>query len=124
IDGSGFRVVLTPEQGPDGGSQNALHSPHQAPDGSLVFESDWGGGELLWRLPAGGSAPALIRPDLTNDNTPCVLPDGRIASLWLNRPGNPAGVHEIKVMAADGSAYFMALVDEDVVDLGLGCGGR
>ena len=45
-----------------------------------------------------------------------------IASLWLNRPEGQ-GYHELKVMAADGSSYFMLLNESsDVADIGLGCG--
>ena len=52
-----------------------------------------------------------------------VLPDGRIASLWLNAPDNPAGFHELKVMDASGSNSFRAVVGVDVADAGIGCGG-
>ncbi len=44
--------------------------------------------------------------------------DGRIASLWLDRPGGN-GDHELKIMTADGSDYFLALADLDLFD-GLG----
>jgi len=51
IDGSGFRVVWTPDQVPTGGTDvGFLH------------------------------------------HAPCVLPDGRMVSLWLGRPGS-AGLH-------------------------------
>jgi hypothetical protein len=120
-DGGGFRVVLTPGQGPGGSDVNALHHADYAPDGSLVFEADWNG-EQIWRLPAGGGPPAVVNPDFGNDNSPCVLPDGRIASLWLERPGS-SGQHELKLMAADGSSYEMALTGIDVQDSGIGCGG-
>jgi hypothetical protein len=73
-----------------------------------------------WLLPAGASTPVLLG-DYGNDNSPCVLPDGQIVSLWLGRPGS-SGLHEIKLMNADGSAYVMVLADQDVVDAGLGCG--
>ncbi|MBN2005700.1 MAG: hypothetical protein JXA21_20250, partial [Anaerolineae bacterium] len=118
-DGSDFRVAA---QASDiGGSvQDALHHPDYAPDGSIVFESDWGG-EKIWRIPAGTTTPQVITTNFTNDNSPCVLPDGRVASLWLNRPGADGG-HEIKVMAADGSSYIMALAGVDVLDIGIGCG--
>ena len=56
-----------------------------------------------------------------NDNSPCVLPDGRIVSLWLDRPDGPS-VHELKVMSADGASFEMILPDVDVLDIGLGCG--
>ncbi|HEX9720565.1 MAG TPA: hypothetical protein VGA59_12625 [Ramlibacter sp.] len=119
-DGSGFRVVLAPEQGPGGSAGNALRHPDYAPDGSLVFEADWSG-QQIWRLPAGGGQPALVSPGFSNDNSPCVLPDGRIVSLWLERPGGN-GLHEIKVMPPDGSSYEMILTGVDVHDVGIGCG--
>jgi hypothetical protein len=55
-----------------------------------------------------------------NDNAPCVLSDGRIVSLWLDRPGGP-GLHELKIMNADGSGEQMLVQDADVVEIG--CGG-
>ena len=118
-DGTGFRVVLTPADGP-GPQYNPLHSPDYAPDGSIVFEGDWDG-ETIWRLPAGSTTPVKVGGH-NNDNSPCVLPDGSIASLWMDRPGGPS-THELKVMRADGASYFMALTDVDVYDVGIGCGG-
>jgi hypothetical protein len=119
-DGTGFRVVLTPADSPAGlPDTGELHHPDYAPDGSIVFESDWDG-EHIWRLPAGASEPDKVG-DFNNDNSPCVLPDGSIASLWLNRSGG-LGYHEIKVMSADGSSHFMSVIDVDVWDIGLGCG--
>jgi hypothetical protein len=120
-DGTRFRVLLTPAGSPAGfPDTGALHHPDYAPDGSIVFESDWDG-EQIWRLPAGAAEPIRITAEFGNDNSPCVLPDGRIASLWLDRPGG-AGEHEIKVMSADGSSDIMLLADVDVFDVGLGCG--
>jgi len=119
-DGTGFRVVLTPADSPAGLPDTAdLHHPDYAPDGSIVFESDWDG-EHIWRLPVGASEPVRVG-DFNNDNSPCVLPDGRIPSLWLNRPEG-ASYHELKVMSADGSSHFMSVIDVDVWDIGLGCG--
>ncbi len=57
-----------------------------------------------------------------NDNSPCLLPDGRIVSLWLNRDGNRDGVHEIKAMTGDGRLHTMIVTGADVADAGLGCG--
>ncbi|HVO71205.1 MAG TPA: hypothetical protein VMT24_14240 [Aggregatilineaceae bacterium] len=121
-DGADFRVVWTPDEIPLGEpAGTALHHADYASDGSLVWEADWGG-ERVWRLSPDGSGPVLVAGQLGNDNSPCVLPDGRIVSLWLQRPGNSQGHHEIKVMAADGNRYFMALAGIDVEDSGLGCG--
>ena len=120
-DGTGFRVVLTPADSPAGlPDTGELHQPDYAPDGSIVFEADWDG-EKIWRLPVGATVPVKVAPAFTNDNSPCVLPDGSIAGLWLNRPGG-SGDHELKVMKSDGSSYFMLVTGADVLDIGLGCG--
>ena len=121
VDGTGFRVVLTPADSPHGLPDTAdLNAPDYAPDGSIVFEADWDG-EHIWALPAGAIEPVKITDAFNNDNSPCVLLDGNIASLWLNRPGG-SGDHELKVMTADGSSYYILLPDIDVADIGLGCG--
>jgi hypothetical protein len=120
-DGSGFKRILGPADSPAGYPDTGeLYSPDFAPDGSIVFEADWAG-EQLWRLPPESNVPVLINDNFHNDNSPCVLPNGSIASLWLDRPGG-AGFHELKVMSPDGSNYFMLLPDVDINDIGLGGG--
>jgi hypothetical protein len=122
-DGTGFRVVITPADSPTGfGVSEALHQPDYAPSGAIVFEGQWAG-EQIWLLAAGAAEATRPTDAFGNDNSPCVLPDGRIVSLWLNRPGNDPGYHEIKVMTPDGSSYYMALSGFEVGDFGLGCGG-
>jgi hypothetical protein len=122
VDGSGFRVVLTPADTPPGlPVKGALHHPDYAPDGSIVFEGSWDS-ERIWRLPTGARRPVAVTSRFGNDNSPCVLPDGRIVSLWLQRDGNREGVHEMKAMAADGSRHAMIVANNDVADVGLGCG--
>ncbi len=116
IDGTGFRTVLTPSSV---GGRNT-YSPAYARDGSLVFEGE-ASGEQIWRLRPGGP-PVRINGAYSNDNTPCVLPNGKIASLWLNRPGNPSGNHELKIMNADGTGMEMLVTGVNIVDTGLGCG--
>lgn len=115
-----FQIRLTPEQGPDGTPTKSTIHPDYDPDGNIVFEADWRG-EQIWRLTADATTPELVNGDFSNDNSPCVLPDGRIVSLWLGRP-NTDGQHELKVMNADGSGDFMLVIDHDIVDGGLGCG--
>lgn len=119
-DGTDLRVVFRPEDGPEGTTTHALHHADYAPDGSIVFEADWLGVEGIWRLPVETETPVRVGPDFGNDNSPCVLPDGRIVSLWLGREGGE-GYHELKVMSADGEDYFMLVVDVDVLDAGIAC---
>jgi hypothetical protein len=116
-DGSGASVRFRAD---DFGAGGLIFSPTYAPDGAIVFEGTWNG-EQLWRLEAGGSTPVLVS-NLPYDNSPCVLPDGTIVSLWLDREGNTTGFHEIKLMSADGTQYAILLTGVDIFDLGLGCG--
>jgi Tol biopolymer transport system component len=116
LDGNGFRKVVAPTDN-GGSSANECHHPaygHAA--GSVVFEADWAG-EQIYALPPIG----LVSPSAHNDNSPCVLPDGRIVSLWLDRPGGP-GYHELKIMDADGSNPIDLTPGLDVADIGIGCG--
>jgi hypothetical protein len=119
-DGRDFTVRLTPANPPPGQPRGGLlQQPAFGPDGSIVFEGDYAR-EQIWRLRPGATVPAMVTNRFNNDNDPCVLPDGHIASLWLERPGS-SGQHEIKVMSADGSRYLMALVNADAADIGIGC---
>ncbi|HRG98933.1 MAG TPA: hypothetical protein PLR99_21935 [Polyangiaceae bacterium] len=119
MDGSGFRRVIGPEGGPGGGKNT--HSPSYGRDGTIVFEGEWGS-EQIWRIPPGATSPVLVNGSFSNDNTPCVLPNGKVASLWLQRPGNPQGFHELKIMNGDGTDMVMLVTGVDVDDIGLGCG--
>jgi hypothetical protein len=119
-DGRGFTALLTPDKPPPGQPRGGLlQQPAFGPDGSIVFEGDYAR-EQIWRLRPGATVPGIVTNRFNNDNDPCVLPDGRIASLWLERPGG-SGQHEIKVMSANGSRYLMALINADVADIGIGC---
>lgn len=118
-DGTGFRVVVRPEDGPGGTPSSSLRAPDYGADGSIVFEASWDG-EQVWSLSSAGVL-AQVTPTQHNDNSPCGLPGGRVASLWLERPGSQ-GFHELKITQQDGSAWTMAVIDVDVSDVGIGCG--
>ena len=112
-------VVLTPDDAPPGApAGGALHHPDYAPDGGIVFQASWDG--RIWRLPSGATMPEPVGPAFDNDGSPCVLADGRIASLWLGRPDGQ-GTYELKVMTPDGAAYAMLVTGINVEDIG--CGG-
>ena len=105
---------------------DALRQPAWEPDGSIVYErqsmsTDGSSDERIWRQPPRSSKSVLVSR-VENDNSPCVLPDGRIVSLWLGRPGNRGGLHEIKVMSEAGATGQMLLENVDVLDEGTGCG--
>jgi parallel beta-helix repeat protein len=120
-DGTGFRIILSPNEVPPGFSlDGGLYQPDYAPDGSIVFEADWEG-EQIWRLPAGASVAVRVTNQFDSDNSPCVLPDGRIVSLSLNREGS-GEAHEIKIMSSDGTDFYYPLPTADITDAGMGCG--
>lgn len=121
IDGTGFQQIADPDNNPLGGGNNfsARHGDF-APDGSYVFEADWNA-EQIWRLDSPLATAEQVFSAHSNDNSPCVLPNGNVASLWLGRPGNPAGLHEIKVTYADGSDFLVVTPDVDVADIGMSC---
>jgi Tol biopolymer transport system component len=122
VDGSGMRVVTTPADKPAGiaADGRALHHADYTPEGNFVYEGDWDG-EMIYSLAAGSKTPKVVNNQYTNDNSPCVLPNGKIVSLWLNRPGGE-GYHELKVMDSNGQNAQMVLQDIDVFDIGIGCG--
>lgn len=120
VDGSDLTTLIATTDGPGGSDENALHNAWLEEDGSVVFEADWEGGESLWRVGPDGADPTLISDAFADDNSPCVLPNGRIVSLWLDRPDGE-GYHELKVMDPEGDGYLMLLVDIDVADIGLSC---
>ena len=120
VDGTGFQTVVAPANAPASvGKKGALHHASYAPDGAIVFEADWDG-ERVWRK-QGSTLTNLSTSAVGNDNSPCVLPDGRVVSLWLERPGNASGGHEIKIMSAAGAEPWVLLADRDVSDVGIGC---
>ena len=123
-DGSNFKKLLLATGDPlrPGDKTRALHHADFGPDGSIIFEADWGG-EHVWILPPGSKEPKMFGPGFDNDNSPCVLPSGHVASLWLGDPeGN--GLHELKVMdRGGGDALLLTPLDLDVSDVGISCHG-
>jgi hypothetical protein len=119
IDGQNLRTRIQ-----SSAALSGARTPDYAPDGGIVTELDQAGGagETIFRLQDPDAGPVPVNSQFTNDNSPCVLPDGRIASLWLNRPGS-TGVHELKLMNADGGGELMLITGQDILDANLGCGG-
>lgn len=121
IDASGFKVEAAPGSG-FAAEAIALHHPARAPNGALVFEMNRPDtGERIWSK-RGDQVVKL--GTLSNDNSPCVLPTGAVASLVLTREGNTSGAHEIKLMSGSGSESVMVLTDVDVLDIQLSCGAE
>lgn len=118
IEGEGFERLIDPAQ--QGGTEDSVirHADY-TPAGGIVFEADWMGGEQIYLQSPGGTA-AVVFDEHSNDNSPCSLPGGYVASLWLERPGG-RGLHELKIMAADGSEFSVLTPDVDVIDVGMSC---
>lgn len=97
--------------------------PHDSVDG-VRFQGTWPIGadapETVWLLPPSGP-PTSIGRGFTNAVSPCGLRDGRWGVLWLSRPGNPAGVHELTLVGRDGTVVGALTPNVDVADIGIGC---
>lgn len=116
LDGSGFRTIFRPDT-----QYRAARTPDYAPDGTIVAELDSVQyGESIFRIDSDTGKITPINLNFTNDNSPCVLGNGSIVSLWMNREGGN-GIHEIKIMDSNGYKYFMLLNNIDVIDEILGC---
>ncbi len=121
IDGSSMITLINPSNRAE---ITAVGSADFDPlSNDIIFEGD-DNSERIWRYNRTNSTMQLVNSTHTNDNSPCVLSDGRIASLWLNRVGNSNGSHELKIMSASALSHFMAAENVDISDLGLGCGGE
>ena len=79
-DGTGFRAIIGPEDGPGGAATNALRHPDYAPDGGIVFEADWYG-EQIWRIPSSGGTAVRITDDFMR-----TLREGGEVRLWFTTP--------------------------------------
>lgn len=125
LTGNGYRTVVSAADLPLAAAATYCHSPSYDTNGDIVFESDGAGGQQVWRVPAAGGTPAAVNSTFTNDKSPYVLPDGRIASLWLDSPGG-VGKNEIKIMDSaglnDANITSPSVLFDQIDDIGLGCG--
>jgi hypothetical protein len=125
VDGTGFRRLVTATTLP-GARQSYVQNPHEGADG-LYFEAAWPvpgravPPEIIWMLPKTGGVPVPVQP-ADNAVSPCGLPDGRYAMLWLAGPGNQRGDHELAVQTRGGTAPIVLTPGVDVTDIGIGCG--
>ncbi|MFZ5440717.1 MAG: hypothetical protein ACOZQL_11970 [Myxococcota bacterium] len=122
LDGSGFRVLVRPSTLP-GTRENFVQFPHDSLDG-VLFQGSWPIAaetpETIWLLPASG-APTPLGRSFSNAVSPCGLRDGRWGLLWLSRPGNASGAHELSLAARDGALLGTLTPGVDVSDIGIGC---
>jgi hypothetical protein len=106
VDGQGLRTVAAASGTPDG-------------YGALVAEGNLNEVTQLFTVAPTGQA-SVVAADVISDTSPCVLPDGRIASVWAGR--DPAsGLHEIKIADPNGGNPKVLTQGLDVADVGIGC---
>jgi hypothetical protein len=112
------RTVLREPVGSGEQAWTAFHSPNYRPDGGLVFECHHPHEELVCALPAGSVTPVrLTAAGVSNDNSPCAFPDGRVASLL------DTGTHVLRLTASDGTQPVTIEDRFDILDAGIYCGG-
>ncbi len=121
IDGSNLKTLIQLSDKPEGNWSQIGHADFDM-DNNIIFEAE-ADAERIWRYDRDSLESSVINASQTNDNSPCVLSNGEIASLWLNRAGNRDGVHELKIMNTTGSSYSMVVENKDISDFGIGCGG-
>ena len=119
VSGGEVRVVVGPAAAPDGFMPGGLHHGAYDVDGSIVFQAEWDG-QQIWRYRDGDVE--RIGAAFDDDLSPCILPDGRVATLWTGSPDNPMAIYEIKVMEPSGDNEAVLYRDERIQDIGLGCG--
>ena len=77
-----------------------------------------------WRYKRETSEITLINNTNNNDNFPCVLSNGDIATLWFGRAENDSGNSELKIMNKTGTRQVIAVKgDKEIFHSPLGCGG-
>ena len=84
------------------GASAQIIRPSYESGNTIIFEGELNGEQCYRYDPTTpGIDPVVIDGNFNNDNSCASLPDGRIASFWLERPGGPS-VHELRVMSKNG----------------------
>jgi hypothetical protein len=125
VDGTGLREVVTHRALP-GARNDYVQNAHYAPSG-IVFEGSWPTAgltpppETVWRLRPSGQID-VVGASVLKSYSPCALPDGRVAVLWVGRAGNPQQAREVTLLDATFSVVATLTPGVDVADVGIGCG--
>ena len=120
-DGTDLETIIDESDAPEGSTPGAAVGPADyGPGGSIVFQAGWTGNQI-WRV-SPGAAPHLVS-GATNETSPSVLSDGRIVTLWGDRPSNEDHVLELTIRYADGGLLATLLPGVDLPEGGIGCAG-
>ncbi len=117
VDATALRTVATPK-----GASSAdayVGSADFTPGGGLVAEASLADVTQLWTVAPTGQA-SVVAAGVISDTSPCVLPDGRVASVWAGRDPS-SGLHELKLANAEGGDATVLTPGVDVADVGIGC---
>jgi hypothetical protein len=123
IDGNELREVIGQGDGPEGSPTDVpIGSADYGAGGSIFFQAGWNGGNQIWWLNEGSTTPGLFS-SATNEMTPSVLSDGRLVTLWGDRPGNDEHVLELTLRYSDGGLLAALLPGVDLPEGGIGTAG-
>ena len=119
VDATAFRVVASAKSAGASSTDAYVGSADFAPGGGLVAEASLADVTQLWTVAPTGQA-SVVAAGVVSDASPCVFPDGRVASVWAGREPN-SGLHELKVANANGGDATVLTPGVDVSDVGIGC---
>ena len=115
-DGSNFKTLIKPQDG----NFDAVRYADFGTKRDIIFEGD-NGSEQIWIYNRETKKIIIMDESKANDNSPCVLSNGEVVSLWMEREREGDSIHELKVMT--NASHFMAVTNQDITDFGIGCGG-
>lgn len=123
-DGTNLKTLIRLEDKPNtNNSWESISNADFDTQGNIVFQgtfiATW-----PWRYNRKTAEITLLNNKNNNDNSPCVLSNGDIATLWFDRAENNSGNAELKIMNSTGTSQFIAVTGEKgIVTSPLGCGG-
>jgi hypothetical protein len=98
------------------GNTAQIIRPSYEKEGTIIFEGELNGEQCYRYNPFTPNVePYVIDNNYSNDNSCSALPDGRIASFWLERPGGPS-VHEMRIMSVSGIHESVLQLNTDFWD--------
>lgn len=121
-DGTNLKTIIHLEDKPNNSWESISNADFDTQDNVIfqgTFIATW-----PWRYNRKTAEITLINNKNNNDNSPCVLSNGDIATLWFDRAENNSGNAELKIMNSTGTSQFIAITGEkEIVNSPLGCGG-
>ncbi len=121
-DGTNLKTLIRLSDKPNNSWESITNADFDT-HGNVVFQGTFVA-TWPWRYNRKTANITLINNKNNNDNFPCVLSNGDIASLWFDRVENNSGKAELKIMNATGKSQVIAITgDKEIANAPLGCGG-